>query len=70
MYKSKRYEYDYDDYEEGDKSAETMIADIIADEDFPSLEGIIIGSWGDAWDDSCQTRPVPPGSARQRRNHL
>lgn len=54
MYKSKRYEYDYDDYEEGDKSAETMIADIMADEDFPSLEEIIIGSWGDAWEDACQ----------------
>ena len=54
MYKSKRYEYDYDDYEEGDKSAETMVADIMADEEFPSLEGIIIGSWGDAWEDACQ----------------
>ncbi|MCI9078250.1 MAG: cytoplasmic protein [Lachnospiraceae bacterium] len=54
MYKSKRYEYDYDDYEEGDKSAETMVADIMADEEFPSLEGIIIGSWGDAWEGSCQ----------------
>lgn len=54
MYKSKRYEYDYDDYEEGGKSAETMIADIMADEEFPSLEGIVIGSWGDAWEDACQ----------------
>lgn len=55
MYKSKRYAYDYDDYEEGDKSAETMVADIMADEDFPLLEEIIIGSWGDAWEDACQS---------------
>lgn len=44
MYKSKVYSYDYDDYEEGDKSGKTMIADIMADEEFPSLEEIIIGS--------------------------
>ncbi len=55
MYKSKVYSYDYDDYEEGGKNGETMIADIMADEEFPSLEEIIIGSWGDAWEDSAQS---------------
>lgn len=54
MYKSKFYEYDYDDYEEGDKSADTMVADIMADSEFPELEEIVIGSWGDAWEDACQ----------------
>lgn len=54
MYRSKRFHYDYDDVEEGEKSVETMLADIMGDEEFSSLEEIIIGCWGEAWDDSCQ----------------
>lgn len=52
MEKSKVYSYDYDDYEEGDKGADTMIADILADSELPELEEIVIGDWGDAWEDS------------------
>jgi len=51
---SKTYSYDYDQYEDGTKSQQTMVADILADPDFPGLEEIIIGDWGDAWDESCQ----------------
>lgn len=54
MYKSKRYTYDYEDYDEGGKSAETMISDILADDEFPQLEEVVIGCWGEAWEDSCQ----------------
>jgi len=52
--KSKIFSYEYEEYEEGDKSASTMVADIMADEEFQSLEEIVIGCWGDAWDASCQ----------------
>ena len=50
MYKSKKYSYEYEEYEEGDKSAKTMVADILADPEFSALEEVVIGDWGDAWD--------------------
>lgn len=55
MYKSKIFSYDYDEYEKGNKSADTLVADIMADKEFTSLEEIVIGCWGDAWQDSCQS---------------
>lgn len=54
MEKSKVYVYDYDEYEDEGKGADTMVADILADPDFPSLSELRIGSWGSAWEDSCQ----------------
>ncbi len=51
---TKYYAYEYDEYENGDKSSETMIEEIMEDPDFPGLKGIQIGDWGDAWDDDCQ----------------
>lgn len=56
MYKSKRFFYDYDDFydSEEDKDASTLIAEIMADAEFPQLEEIIIGSWGDPWEESAQ----------------
>ena len=54
MYKSKRFHYDYDDVEDGEKSVETMLTDIMEDREFSSLEEIVIGCWGEAWDESCQ----------------
>ena len=48
MYKSKKFFYDY---EEEDKSVETMVPDILADPEFSSLEEVIIGCWGECWDD-------------------
>lgn len=51
---TKYYSYDYDDYENGEKSAKTMIDEILADPEFTELKGIQIGDWGDAWEDDCQ----------------
>ena len=31
-----------------------MVEDILADPDFPGLTGLVIGDWGDTWEDSCQ----------------
>ena len=52
--KSKTYEYDYEDYEEGNKSAETLVEDILADPELPELTELVIGDWGGAWEDDCQ----------------
>lgn len=51
---SKTYSYDYDEYEEQGKGPETMITDILSDEEFPGLNELIIGDWGNCWEDSCQ----------------
>lgn len=51
MYKSKRFTYGYEDYSDGDKGAATMIDEIMADPEFPALEEVVIGCWGDAWDE-------------------
>lgn len=52
--KSKLYVYDYDAYEEEGKGPDTMVADILADPEFAGLEEVRIGSWGSAYEDSCQ----------------
>lgn len=52
--KSKKYSYDWDDYEGGKKDAKTMIAEILEDPKLPELEEIIIGCWGEAWDNDAQ----------------
>ncbi len=51
---TKTYAYSYTEYEEEGKNAESMTADILADPDFPALTELIIGDWGNSWDDSCQ----------------
>lgn len=50
----KRFAYSYEDYEDNDKSAETMVAEILVDPELAQIGSIEIGSWGNAWEDSCQ----------------
>lgn len=54
MYKSKKFSYSYEQQEDG-KSAETIIDDILNDPELPELEEIIVGDWGDSWEDGSQT---------------
>lgn len=54
MYKNKRFSYTYEDFEDHNKNANTMLEDIMNDTEFSSLEEIVVGSWGNAWDDSIQ----------------
>lgn len=49
MYKEKRFSYTYEDWE-NNKNAATMLEDIMNDPDFLGLEGIVVGCWGEAWD--------------------
>lgn len=59
MANSKKFFYEYEEYDEGGKGPDTLIGDIMADEDFPHLTELVIGCWGEAWEDSCQ--PVIDG---------
>jgi len=52
--KSKKFVYTWEDIDEDQKNADTMIADIIADPELPQLEEVIIGCWGESWDNSAQ----------------
>lgn len=54
MAKSKKFVYDWEDYEDGKKNAETMIADILADGELDSLDELVIGCWGESWENDAQ----------------
>ncbi len=47
--KKNTYFYDYDD-----GSAEGMIQEIMETTQFPNLDELVIGDWGDSWEDGCQ----------------
>lgn len=50
------YFYDYEESEEQGKGGATMIEDIMASEQFPNLEELVIGCWGNAYEGSgCQS---------------
>lgn len=52
--KSKTYTYSYEQYEEQGKGPKDMVKDILADKDFPDLTELVIGCWGNPWEESCQ----------------
>lgn len=58
-YRSKKYSYEYEEYEDGKKGADTMLAEIMEDAEFASLEELVIGCWGEAWEDNPQ--PIVDG---------
>lgn len=58
MYKSKRFSYSYEETEEGNKSVSTMVADILADAEFSQLEEVVIGCWGEAWDEDAGAQQI------------
>ncbi len=50
---SKCYSISYEEYEDGE-GAEELLERILKDPDLPELKKLVIGNWGDAWEDSCQ----------------
>lgn len=64
MSKSKRYSYSYEEYMENNKNAGTMLEDIMQDAEFSSLDEIVIGCWGETWEDSAQ--PLIDGMAAHK----
>lgn len=66
MYQSKRFSYSYEETEEQGKNASTMIEDILKDPEFPKLEEIVIGCWGQAWDNDGGAQPLVDGIAANK----
>lgn len=50
----KRYAYTYEDYDDNNKGASTLVTEIMEDPELPSVNEIEIGCWGNAWEDDCQ----------------
>lgn len=50
----KKYFYEYEDYEDGNKDAATLAEEILEDPDLSSIKNIIVGCWGESYDNSCQ----------------
>ena len=55
MGNSKKYFYDYEDYEDGDKDAGTIAQEILNDPELKELKEITIGCWGESYENSVQT---------------
>ena len=53
--KSEKFFYDYDDYESGEKNALTLAQEVLADPDLPDLDELVIGCWGESYDNSVQS---------------
>lgn len=51
---SKKFSYSWEDYEDSDKDASTLLADILSCEDLEKFEEIIIGCWGESYDNDVQ----------------
>jgi Leucine-rich repeat (LRR) protein len=54
MANSKKYYYDYEDYEDGGKDATTLAQTIVSDPELQQLNELIIGCWGESYDNSIQ----------------
>ncbi len=59
MANSKKFFYEWEEYEEGKKNAKTMVEDILADPELSELSELIIGCWGESWDNDAQ--PIVDG---------
>ncbi len=55
MKDTKKYYYDYEDYEDGDKNAATLAEEILNDPALRSLKNIVVGCWGQSYDNNCQS---------------
>lgn len=54
MDKTKKYYYDYEDYEDSEKDAGSLAEEILNDPELSSIKNIIVGCWGESYDNSCQ----------------
>lgn len=53
-YRSKKYYYEWEDFEDTERDAKTLLKEILSDPKLPELEEIIIGCWGECYDNSAQ----------------
>lgn len=61
---TKKFTYGFEEYDEGGKSAETMVDDILSDPEFAELDGVTVGCWGSAYEDDCQ--PIIDGIIQEK----
>ncbi len=54
MGKSKKYVYEWEDFEDGSKNAKTMAEEIVADPELAQLDSLTVGCWGESWDNEVQ----------------
>ena len=54
MEETKKYYYDYEDYEDGGKDANTIAQQILEDPELGSIKNIVVGCWGESYDNNCQ----------------
>lgn len=52
--KAHEFSYSFEDCDERGKGPGTMIQEILESEQFPELEELVIGSWGNSWERGCQ----------------
>ncbi len=52
--KEKKYFYDYKDYEDNGKNVKTLTEEILSDPELPTINKIVIGEWGYAYEESCE----------------
>lgn len=64
MAKTVKYFYEWEEYESGKKNADTLIEEILADEELAQCEELVIGCWGESWDNSAQ--PIIDGIVANR----
>lgn len=70
MAAAKKYSYDFDQYEEEGKGPATLVEDILADLEFPQVTELIIGDWGNSWEEDCQAIIDGIISNAQRFSHV
>ncbi len=68
--KSRKYSYEWEEYEDGGKNAGTIITEILEDPKLPELEEVIVGCWGESWDNNAQ--PIIDGivSNKDKFSHI
>ena len=67
---TKKYSYDFDQYEEEGKGPSTLVEDILADPEFPQVTDLIIGDWGNSWEEDCQAILDGIAANAQRFSHV
>lgn len=69
MGKTKKYSYDYEQYEAG-KGAGSVVSDILEDPEFAQVTDLVIGCWGNPCEEGCQDILDGIGENKERFAHV
>lgn len=70
MTTTKKYFYDYEDYEDGDKDVNTMAQEIVNDPELSDLEEIVIGCWGESYENPVQALLDELANNKEKLQHI